>query len=306
MTPFLLDRFSAIAIEASQGSFSLRLASVSGWVERQVNEPGNAASGFVMLFVGGVLASLLPCVYPLYPITASVVRSRGAGSAAWRHPVAYYLGLTSIYLVFGVIASLTGGAFNHVMRFGATNVAIALVFALLGLATMDLLHLPFFKPRDLPVGGGLPGTFLMGSSAGLLSSACVGPVVVSVLIGMATLSKEVSIVVACVSACKMFAFGLGVGMPFLAIGLFGVSLPKSGHWMQKVQVALGLLILYFAYVYLQKGLGVYGFSQSSIQWIGLALPLLFVCGYRIQDVQVGKYLRSERCFGAWGWSLRQA
>ena len=130
--------------------------------------------------------------------------------------------------------------------------------------------------------------------------------VVSVLIGMATLSKDFSIVVAFVSASKMFAFGLGMGMPFLAIGLFGVSLPKSGRWMQKVQVALGLLILYFAFVYLQKGLGVWGFSQTSIQWIGAALPLLFVCGYCIQDVEIGKYLRTERCFGVWDWSLRQA
>ena len=162
MTPNLLDRFSAIAIEASQGGTTLRLASMSGWLERQVHEPNNPATGFVMLFVGGVLASLLPCVYPLYPITASIVRGRGAGSPVWLHPLAYYLGVASIYFIFGVIASVSGGAFNHVMRFGMTNVAIASVFALLGLTTMDYLHLPFFRPRNLPVGGGLPGTFLMG------------------------------------------------------------------------------------------------------------------------------------------------
>ena len=68
----------------------------------------------------------------------------------------------------------------------------------------------------------------------------------------------------------MFSFGLGVGLPFLAIGLFGVSLPKSGRWMLKTQVAIGLLILYFAFVYLQKGLGVLVSRQLPSN--GLASP----------------------------------
>jgi thiol:disulfide interchange protein DsbD len=254
-----------------------------------------------MLFIGGLLASLLPCVYPLYPITATIVRDRGAGGPVWLHPLAYYLGVAFIYSIFGVIASLTGGAFNQVLRFGATNIAIAVVLALLGLTTMGLLHLPFFTPRKLPVGAGVLGTFMMGLSAGLLSSACVGPVVVSVLIGLAAGATGFSPAVTLAAACKMFSFGLGVGLPFLAIGLFGMSLPKSGHWMQKVQVALGLLILYFAFVYLQKGLGVMGFSETSILWIGLALPLLLVCGFCIQDAKVDKYQRTQRAL--WGLGL---
>ncbi len=275
---------------------------MSGWVERQINESGNPAIGFVMLFVGGLLASLLPCVYPLYPITASIVRNRGAGGPVWLHPLAYYLGVAFIYFVFGVIASLTGGAFNQVMRFGATNVAIALVFALLGLTTMDLAAPPLLQAARSargwrPAGHVSDGPERRSSVLGLRRAGggqCadwhghLGP-------------KRFSIVVTFVSACKMFAFGLGVGLPFLAIGLFGVSLPKSGRWMQKVQVALGLLILYFAFVYLQKGLGVFGFSQTSIQWIGLALPLLFVCGYCIQDAKVDKYLRTQRAL--WGLGL---
>ena len=84
----------------------------------------------------------------------------------WLHPLAYYLGVAFIYSVFGVIAALTGGAFNQVLRFRATNIAIALVLALLGLTTMGLLHLPIFSPRNLRVGAGVSGTFMMGLSAG--------------------------------------------------------------------------------------------------------------------------------------------
>ena len=74
----LLHPFFLFAAEASQGGFSLGLASMSGWVERQINESANPATGLAMLFLGGLLASLLPCVYPLYPITATIVRNCGA------------------------------------------------------------------------------------------------------------------------------------------------------------------------------------------------------------------------------------
>jgi thiol:disulfide interchange protein DsbD len=48
----------------------------------------------------------------------------------------------------------------------------------------------------------------------------------------------------------MLSFGLGLGIPFLLIGVFGVSLPKSGRWMMYVQYVLGILIIYFGWTYI--------------------------------------------------------
>ena len=82
---------------------------------------------------------------------------------------------------------------------------------------------------------GVTGTFMMCLGAGLLSSSCVGPFVVSILVGLATQTENLSILTTLVAASKMLAFGLGLGIPFLLIGLFGVKLPKSGNWMKYVQ-----------------------------------------------------------------------
>jgi thioredoxin:protein disulfide reductase len=57
------------------------LSSMNAWVEGQLSAHSGSAMAFVFLFLGGLLASLLPCVYPLYPITASIVKGR-------RNPVA--------------------------------------------------------------------------------------------------------------------------------------------------------------------------------------------------------------------------
>jgi hypothetical protein len=109
------------------------------------------------------------------------------------HPIAYYLGLIAIYFSFGIIASLTGGAFNQLLSYPLTNLSIGIFLFLLALATVDLLHIPFFGGEVDSKNQGLWGTGLMGAGAGLLSSACVGPIVVSVLVGIASNSTEINI-----------------------------------------------------------------------------------------------------------------
>ncbi len=261
------------------------VASANLWVERQISAGAGAPSEFAFLFLGGLLASLLPCVYPLYPITAGIVRGRGAGRAGWLHPVTYYFGLAAAYFGFGVIAGVSGGAFNEVLRWPAVNVALALLFFVLALATAGVLHLDWFggvaPGRDAP---GLHGTFLMGIGAGLLSSSCVGPFVIGILVALAGQAGEsIRLGAVFAAAFKMLAFGLGLGLPFLAVGLFGVKLPKSGGWMRWVQWALAALIAWFAYSYLEKGLGTLGVAPGGITlvfWSALAFvaAVFFVQG----------------------------
>jgi len=270
------------------------LSALNAWIEAQLvgaNAPALAA----LLFVGGFLASLLPCVYPLYPITAAIVRQRGSRSTAWVHPVAYYLGLAGMYAVFGIAAALGGGIVSSVLRYGTTNVAIGVVFVILALATMDQLLLPLFRPRDIGERSGVLGTALMGASAGLLSSACVGPVVVSILLSLAAASATgASLGSLAAGGAKMLAFGLGVGVPFLVIGLFGVRLPRSGAWMRWIQRALGLLILYFAWLYLEKGLGIWGLRPEQTRLVVLAAVGIYAFAHRLQVHESDTYLRTQR------------
>jgi thiol:disulfide interchange protein DsbD len=275
--------------------FASPLESMNGWIEQHLSASNAGFDSYLFLLLGGVLASLLPCTYPLYPITIKVLKSRATVSNKFLQPVVYFLGIASMYFLFGIIASITGGAFNSILHYPLTNLCIAIVIFILGLSSMDLLYLPIFSGTSVSnKKNSLIGTYLMGMTAGMLSSACVGPVVVSILIGIASTSSQFSIAIALNAATKMLLFGIGVGLPFLLIGVFGLSLPKSGKWMKYIQLLLGALIIYFSFVYFEKALLGYGFSSNDILLIAIGILVVLVASYHLQNEDILIYQRTKR------------
>jgi len=264
------------------------------WVEAQL-ATASGPTAYALLAVGGALASLLPCVYPLYPITVGVLRARSSRLGRYAHPMAYYAGLAAIYFGFGIIAALSGGAFNDVLRLPVANLAIGGILFVLALATVGYLHFPMLGSGFEPKNEGLLGTWLMGALAGLLSSACVGPVVVSILVGIAAGAGSVTVGSTLVAATKMGAFGLGVGLPILLIGVFGVSLPRGGRWMVAVQWLFGALIGYFALGYLWKGLSGAGFTDAGAQAVVAGGLMVLGAAYLLQR---GELPKTERTLNA--------
>ncbi len=254
------------------------------FIESQVSNGSFGPFLFFILIFGGFLASLLPCVYPLYPITAGILKSR-THRVKWLHPVVYYFGLATMYLIFGLIAGISGGVFNAIMRYPETNLFLAYILFVLGLSSAELLHLPFFGSRSSNSNSNsLSGSFVLGMGAGLLSSPCVGPVVVSILLQVATSSEgNFGIFSLLAASLKMFAFGLGVGIPFLAIGVFGLTLPKSGKWMRYVQWSLALIILNFSLTYLLKAGESWGWTEVTSTKIYLLWILLVWSVFSYQD-----------------------
>ncbi len=264
------------------------------WIESQLGQTSGLASYFWLL-LGGALASLLPCVYPIYPITAALL-SRRKSRFTLAHPLAYYFGLAGIYFCFGIIASLTGGAFNQILRLPSTQLIIATLLFLLALATAGFLHFPILQPQAGDSGNEerskLRHTFIMGAGAGFLSSACVGPIVVSILLAIAEQSQSLSLMMTFSAASKMFVFGAGLGLPFLLIGAFGVRLPRSGAWMLKVQAFFALFILYFALGYALKGFAAYGLEAEGPA-ILIALSILFLSAFAVQSSEKEKTERTR-------------
>ncbi|PJZ54578.1 peptide permease [Leptospira adleri] len=287
---FFLTSLSLSAEEFSGAWFGEIQRSVSSGVSGGVFE---WTTGFVLI-AGGVLASLLPCVYPLYPITVGIVRARGEGSPKILHPAVYYLGLVAVYWCFGLIAGFSGGAFNVILRYPFTNLALSVLIFLLALASLDLIHLPFFQSKEVNIGQGCKGTFLLGMVAGLLSSPCVGPVVVAILLQITAGSGAISIGSILLASFKMFLFGVGLGFPFLMIGVFGLSLPKSGKWMRWIQWVLGLFVLYFSYTYFQKALSGWSVPERSISLAAFGILILLVCLYFFLPEDWDKYKRMKK------------
>jgi thioredoxin:protein disulfide reductase len=280
----LLGAVALLAIVPSVCFGQSALADANGWLEGQLSSSDTSFTSYFFLLIGGALASLLPCTYPLYPITVNILKARSSSSSKTLHPLFYFIGIVSMYFLFGIIASASGGAFNTILRLPISNLVIAICIFLLGLSSVELLNLPIFSGASGDSKNkGVFGTFVMGMGAGLLSSACVGPVVVSILIGIAAQSSVFSISLAFTAALKMLAFGIGLGMPFLLIGVFGLSLPKSGNWMRYAQWALGALILYFSYIYLEKALLGFDFTESATLAIAFGSAAVIIAAYYYQS-----------------------
>lgn len=270
------------------------------WVTEQLASSAGPRA-LLLLFVGGVLASLLPCVYPLYPITAAILRGRSSRLGRAAHPLAYYGGLAGVYMAFGVVAAFTGGAFNEIMRTAGFNLVIGGVLLALAGAVVGLLEFPVLAQ---PTAGApseeqvhrLSGTAAMGAGAGLLSSACVGPVVVSVLVGLVVTAEAITPSLVAASATKMAVFGMGVGLPVVLIGVFGLSLPRAGRWMVWVQRAFGVLIAYFALGYAAKGLVGLGMDTGVATSVELGAMLVLGAAFFLQDEDKAVHERGRHAF----------
>ncbi|MCM2332913.1 MAG: thioredoxin fold domain-containing protein [Anaeromyxobacteraceae bacterium] len=217
---------------------------------RRLFDSSGPLLAFGLAFVGGVLTSLTPCVYPLIPITVSIfgARKAGRGEAALLSGL-YVLGIGAMYTGLGVGAALTGQAFGGIMSNPVVIGAVALVFAVMAASMFGAFELALpagLQARLSAVGGaGRAGAFGMGLVAGVIAAPCTGPVLTSILL---LIAKEGSVAL---GAGLMLSFALGMGLLFFLIGAFSLSLPKSGAWMETVKSVFGAALLAAAAIYLK-------------------------------------------------------
>ena len=242
---------------------------------------------FGLMFLAGLLSVATPCVYPMLPITSMFIvnRAQGIKGKDKQHALVYLLGIIGTYTLLGLIAGMTGGAFNSFMQSAWVNLAFALFFTAFALALLGFFELSFMQNEVYSLDQrtsqvkGLAGTWLMGSVAGLVISPCVGPIVFALLLhvadniadksdALAALQQQLSVFdrlsIAASGSIMMAGFGVGVGLPFFIVSTVKFkTLPKAGYWMNKIKYAFGFVILYFAYTYFEKAMGVLGISLAT-------------------------------------------
>ncbi|HEX5438817.1 MAG TPA: cytochrome c biogenesis protein CcdA [Gemmatimonadaceae bacterium] len=222
----------------------------------------NPALALPLLFLGGVLTSLTPCLYPMIPITASLVGGQTAertlGGRRWRPLVltaSYVLGLALAYSALGLFAGLSGTLFGSVSTNPWLYLAMANLLLLFALAMLDVI--PVRLPQSIiqrasMVGGGssrgrVAGTFGMGAVSGLVAAPCSAPVMAAVLTWVATTKSAV------LGFVYLFAFSLGMSTLLVVVGLFAgavSTLPKAGPWMLWIKRGFAILMLGVAEYYL--------------------------------------------------------
>ena len=200
----------------------------------------------VLFFLGGIAASLTPCVLPMIPITMAVI---GAKSASKTKGLLLGLvltqGMAATYTVLGVIAAQIGSAFGSFAQHPGFLVPVSIIFVIFGVSLLGAfeIKLPDSLTNKLQTSGprkGFLGAFVMGLILGPISAPCVGP-----LIGTAIMDIAVNRLVF-EGALKMFIFAQGMGLLFIVGGIAVSALPKSGDWLTRFKQTLGIVILAFA------------------------------------------------------------
>lgn len=200
-------------------------------------------------FAGGFLVSLTPCVYPMIAITVSVFGARQSSSRlhAMGLSTCFVLGIAAMFTPLGVIAGKTGSVFGTALSNPWVTCSIAAVFVALAASMFGAFE--FVLPSSLTnrlatVGGiGFGGAFALGLVSGLIAAPCTGPVLTGILLWIGKTQS------ALLGAFALFAFSLGLGIPFWLVGTFAIRLPKSGAWMVGIKSFFGIVLciasLYF-------------------------------------------------------------
>ncbi len=212
---------------------------------------------FIAGFLGGFAAFLMPCIYPMLPLTVSFFTKKGGSrSRAILQSLLYGLSIIVIYVALGFIITLLFGpsALNELATNGIFNFAFFILLIVFGISFLGAFEitLPGSLANKLDENsdkGGLIGIFFMAATLAVVSFSCTGPIIGSVLVEAATKGERLG------PAVGMFGFSLALALPFTVFALFPSALktlPKSGGWLNSVKVVLGFIEIAFALKFLSN------------------------------------------------------
>ena len=215
-------------------------------------------------FLGGLIALLTPCVWPMIPMTVSFFLKRTKDrKKAIRDAITYGLSIIVIYLVMGLLITGIFGA--SALNDLSTNAIFNILFFLL----LIVFAVSFFGAFELVLPAswtskldskadsttGVLSIFFMSFTLVLVSFSCTGPIIGTLLVQAASMGTAVG------PAIGMFGFALALSIPFSVFAIFPnmlQSMPKSGGWLNSVKVVLGFLELALALKFLSVADLAYG------------------------------------------------
>ena len=208
---------------------------------------------FLMGIIGGLLALVMPCIWPIIPMTVSffLKRAKDDKKKGIRDAITYGISIIVIYLALGIIITLIFGPSK--LNELSTN-SIFNIFLFLLLVVFALSFFGWFEIK-LPDGWansvdtkasnatGLISIFLMAFTLALVSFSCTAPIIGLLLVETVTSGNWIG------PAVGMFGFALALALPFTLFAMFPSllkSAPRSGSWMNTIKVVLGFIELAFA------------------------------------------------------------
>lgn len=208
---------------------------------------------FIQGLIGGFIAFLMPCIFPMVPLTVSYFTKRaGSKAKGIGQAVIYGLSIIVIYVAFGLFITLVFGStkLNELSSSGTFNFVffiLLVVFAISFFGAFEItLPSSFVNKIDQKADNskGLGGIFFMAASLALVSFSCTGPIIGTLLVQASSKGDILA------PAIGMFGFALALALPFTLAAIFPGFMPKSGGWLNSVKVCLGFLELALALKFL--------------------------------------------------------
>ena len=255
------------------------------------NISGNNYFDLLILgFLGGLLALLTPCVFPMIPLTVSFFTNKKTQSSSSFNAILYGLFIVFIYLFLSIpfhfVESLDPEILNSISTNAWLNVFFFIVFIIFAFSFFGFYEITIpsswinsIASKSNSIGGFI-GIFFMALTLVLVSFSCTGPILGSLLVG--SISSQGG---ALQLSIGMLGFGIALALPFTVFALFPnmlKSLPKSGRWMNTFKIILGFLELGFAFKFLS--------NADLVEHWGLIKREIFIAIWVIISILLSLYL----------------
>jgi len=219
---------------------------------------------FIGAFLSGFLALIMPCVFPMIPMTVSFFTKRSKTRALGiRNAFLYGSSIILIHVLLGAIVVITGtqDLLNKWSTDPIFNIFFFLMLFVFGLSFLGAFEIQLpakwtNKADEKADKGGVIGIFFMALVLSLASFSCTGPLLGTLLGELARAGGGSNLMIG------MFAFGLALAIPFMLFALFPSwlnSMPSSGGWLNVVKVFLGFIEIAFAFKFLSS-------ADTTMQW----------------------------------------
>lgn len=239
----------------------------------------------VMGFVGGLLAVLMPCIWPIIPMTVSFFLKRNKDKAKGiRDAVTYGISIIVIYVLLGFLITLISGGngLNSLSTNAIFNIIIFLVLVVFAVSFFGWFELELPSKWTNSVDNkasatsGLVSIFLMAFTLVLVSFSCTAPIIGLLLAEFSTSGNIAA------PAVGMLGFSVALALPFTLFAMFPAwlkSAPKSGSWMNTLKVSLGFVELAFSLKFLSVADLAYGWHLLDREtFLALWIAIFFLLG----------------------------
>ncbi len=240
---------------------------------------------FAAGFIAGLIAFLLPCIFPMVPLTVSYFTKRAETKGKGiQGAIIYGVSIIVIYVVLGLIITVIFGAsaLNELATDGFFNVFIFLVLLIFGISFLGAFEITlpsgFVNKMDAKSDSkGLTGIFFMAATLAVVSFSCTGPLIGTLLVTVGQTGGYLAPVMG------MFGFSLALALIFVVFAIFPswmTSLPKSGGWLNSVKVVLGLIEIALALKFLSTADLAYhwGILDREV-FVAIWIVIAFILGF---------------------------